>query len=837
MQVKQFVAGIDSETSVPPTPFSQPPEIPPGAPARRRNIMEILLDPRSIQWLLASGGGLLTVGLIIWLASLGVFKNPRVIAFVLGAGTIAVLEFGWFTTRYSRYQLAGRAMTLLACLVMPLNLWFYHAHHMLTLDGNLWMAALVCCAFYGASAWVLRDRTFVYVLMGGVAMTGLLILADMHALAQIAAPATLLVVLGLIGIHAERAFADDDGLFSRKRFGLAFFWSGQVLLAAGVLMIMGARIAGWFWEPLGQFWHLAERPAIVTQHSLQVLSLTLIMAAAYAYLYSDLVVRRVGWYVYAGAFMLLWAEVIAVDVLYLPHTPSGMILAASVTALLITLCDTFIFRGKAMARPAAPLGMFLAIIPVLMGITLHLRATQAGLHDIWPFHITWLYVLAMFVAAVCCRISAYVNRNGDFWWVPPHLFASAAALLVAVAGLLWVLGVQSWAAQAPFMMLVPIGYLLAGHIERTPKVREIWSGVAHIGTFVMIASVLGSALEITPRVIQPLVGHRVNLLLAAFAAEAAVFFALTSLYRRHAFGIFAATVMASGALWQLLNYWSVGSDYYTLAYAAAGLVLLTAQRLLATRTDEPEGWSVAAFQSANTLMLMSFIAAVLITLGRLAGGQGRTLVLLPAMLAGLSLLAAALVPVQGLHRGYTVLAIIEGALALLVLQTRLNLTAVENLEVFSIAAGLIVLISGHIGWYREQQEQNSGGVSFGLAAGSLLVGAPLFIAVLVYRINGSLSLPNEFGLLTASVLMFVSGIPLRIRATTLTGGSLLVLHVALLLVFAGMRAQLALGVYLAAGGALIFAVGLLLSIYREKLLALPQRIRDKAGVFQVLAWR
>ncbi len=834
MQVNQFLNGMDNKTPVPPTPLSRPPENP---PARRRNILEILLDPRSIQWLLASGGGLLTVGLIIWLASLGVFKNPRVIAFVLGAGTIAILEFGWFTTRCSRYQMAGRAMTLLACLVMPLNLWFYHAHHMLTLEGNLWMAALVCCVFYAASAWVLRDRTFVYVLMAGVAMTGLLILADMHALAQIAAPATLLVVLGLIGIHAERAFADDDGLFSRQRFGLAFFWSGHVLMAAGLLMVMGARIAGLFWEPLSQFWHLAERPAIVVQHSLKLLILGLVIGAAYAYLYSDLVVRRVGWYVYAAACMLLWSEVIAVDVLHLSYSANVMILVASGTALLINLCDAFIWRGKAMARPVAPLGLLLGVLPVLLGITLHFRATQAGLHGIWPFHITWTYVLAMFVAAATCRISAYVNRHGDFWWVPPHLIASAAALLVALAGLLWVLGVQSWAAQAPLMMLVPIAYLLAGHIESGPRVRDTWSGVAHIGTFVMIASVLGSALEITPRVVQPVVGHHINLLLAAFTAEAAIFFGLTSLYRRHAFGIFAATVMASGALWQLLNYWSVSSDYYTLAYAVAGLVLLTAQRLLAARTPEPEGWSVAAFQSANTLMMLSFISAVLITLGRLAGGQGRTLVLLPAMLAGLSLLAAALVPVQGLRRSYTVLAIIEGALALLVLQTRLNLTAVQNLEVFSVAAGLIVLISGHIGWYREQEKQDSGGVSFGLAAGSLLVGVPLFIAVLVHRLGDTISLPDELGLLTASVLMFVTGIPLRIRATTLTGGSLLILHVAILLVFAGMRAQLALGVYLAAGGAMIFALGLLLSVYREKLLALPQRIRDKAGVFQVLAWR
>ncbi len=52
-----------------------------------------------------------------------------------------------------------------------------------------------------------------------------------------------------------------------------------------------------------------------------------------------------------------------------------------------------------------------------------------------------------------------------------------------------------------------------------------------------------------------------------------------------------------------------------------------------------------------------------------------------------------------------------------------------------------------------------------------------------------------------------------------------------------MKAQLALGIYLALGGAGIFAAGILLSVYRDRLLALPHRIREHEGVFGVLAWR
>ena len=39
-----------------------------------------LLDPNAIHWFLTFGGGLAVLGLVIWLTSLGVFKNPLVVA-------------------------------------------------------------------------------------------------------------------------------------------------------------------------------------------------------------------------------------------------------------------------------------------------------------------------------------------------------------------------------------------------------------------------------------------------------------------------------------------------------------------------------------------------------------------------------------------------------------------------------------------------------------------------------------------------------------------------------------------------------------------------------------
>src|SRR6185503_5721339 len=78
-----------------------------------QRMFKALLDPRSIQWMLMIGGGLCVLGLIVWLVSLGVFEDPRVLALVLGAGTLAILGAGWFVALRTRFRVAGQALTFL----------------------------------------------------------------------------------------------------------------------------------------------------------------------------------------------------------------------------------------------------------------------------------------------------------------------------------------------------------------------------------------------------------------------------------------------------------------------------------------------------------------------------------------------------------------------------------------------------------------------------------------------------------------------------------------------------------------------------------------------------
>lgn len=811
----------------PPPPSSNSP-----APAlkSRRSIMQILLDPRSIQWLLASGGGLLVSGLVIWLASLGIFENPLVVAASLGIGTTLMLGSGWWVIRGTRFQLAGRAITLLACLVMPLNLWFYHSHSLLTLDGNLWMAAVVCCALYAASALVLRDPLFVYVLCAGVAGTGLLILADMHKFAEIAAPSLMLVAMGLVAIHAERAFAPDQSPFSRQRFGKAFFFSGHALLGGGLLLLLGAQITGWFISPMFESWNLTV-PVIVTDPTLRLLAIGMVAAGTYAYVYSDVVVRKVGAYIYPAAATLLWAELLLLQMLNLEYGAEIILATVSATALLLNVLHAFLKDKGRVPRTITPLAMLLSMAPVAFGVLMHLRATHSMFYSMWSYHVGWSFVGAMATTAVACRIGAFLHRKTNSVLCGAYFFLTATASVVGAAGLLSLMGITAWASQASILMLIPIAYLVASRFYRDGVERESLVVVAQAVTLAMVVSVLASATHLAPRVFQAAQGMPLNLLLAIFFAEGAIFYAILAGIRKQAFHVFVATAMAGAAMWQMMGYFHAGAETYMVVFAGSGLILIVASRVLGGVTGR-------SIQSAgHALMTLSFLSSALMVASRMLVSRAHWD---NASLLGLMMLmtfaAAIVVGATPWRRTYGIMTVINGMIAFMLLAVLSDLSGWQKAEIFSVVGGLALLVAGHVSWLRDQDGKNEM-VGFCLFNGAMLAGVPLLIAVIAHRFGGQLSVPDEIALLTIGSLMLISGLIFQLQSTTITGGGLLALHMAVLLGFAGWKAQLALGVYLSIGGAVVFLAGLGLAIYRERLLQLPEKFQRREGVFKVLAWR
>jgi hypothetical protein len=825
----------------------EPPDVLEAEPVRRarparppqRNLLEILLDPRNIQMLLAFGGALMVVGLII-LLWVNKFFTPTAVAVGLGVGNATLLGLGWWVLRSTRYQLAGRALTLLACLVMPLNLWYYHTNGLITLDGHLWVAALVIAALYAASALVLRDELFVYIFTAGIALTGLLFLADLQPSPQkfweIASPATLLVVLGLLAIHAERAFPEQEGPFGRRRFGLAFFWSGHVLLAGGLLLVLGAQVAGdWLYQPVFEpiYQQLKAKPSPIVG-DLRWLALALVVAGTYAYIYSDLVVRHVGVYVHIAAGTLLWALVLGLQLLHITLGIDALIAVLAATALAVNGAQALASRDSRSTRSLPVLGVVLPLAAVALGLLVYFRALSLDLKSVWQVEPpAWTYVAAMALTAVACRIGAFQYRNSQPRLAAVYFFATAAATLVGATALLAALGLRTWQEHAPWLMLLPIAYLVAARLYRGGPAEQPLVWVSHAATAVMLVSSLATAVEGFA-----LVRHQpLNLVLALFFAEAAVFYALAAVFYHEGWTIHLGAAMACGALWQVLSYFGVPAEVYTLTFALVGLALLIVYRFAVLERFAAGPLADAAFQSANTLLSLAFVAALLLGLSRLATDQVQwSLVGLFAVLTAIALLALALVAHAGWRRWYVVTAIGQAALTFLSITVLSQLSPWQKLEIFSVSVGLLLLVAGHIGWYREQDRQNDL-ASVALFLGSLLVGVPLAIATLIDRSRDHFIFLNELGFLAAALLLVTSGFLFQLKSTTLTGAALTALYFLSLLIFVPWSRLNAVAVFITAGGGTLFLVGLLLSLYRDRLLALPDRIRRREGVFRVLGWR
>jgi hypothetical protein len=825
------------------------------APSPLRRMFEALLDPRAIQWLLMIGGGLCVLGIVVWLVSKGVFANKLVLAAALGAGTLAILGAGWFTALRTKYRVAGQALTFLGCVVAPLNLWFYHAQGLVTVDGHLWVGGVVCCLLYGATVWVLRDPLFMYACEAGVTLTALLLLADMGKITDAAWFSLFLMALGLVSIHAERAFSPAEGSeFPRKKYGLPLFWSGHAQIAVALATLLASQLAAWLAEPAQAIFGLKWRPNLLTEHHL--LAAAVWLAAAYAYIYSDVVVRRVGVYLALAGFSLVMAEV---TVLLGIEAPAEWIIAAmAVTSAAINVAGAQ-WGGayKNLDRFVPPLGWLLGTIPVLWGVVLHLRATSGAVQGFgWNYSTGWAFVAVMTITAIANRASAWLVRRSDPKSSAGYFALSAVSVLVAAAGLLRMTGYTAWSQQAPWMMLIPLTYLVASRLWRGHSAEWPLYWVAQGATAVILLHVFGATMK-DLRSFAPMEGLRDTLMLCLVFAEAAVFYLLAAAFHRRSVNAYLAAAAACGALWQLMGYRGVDDSYYAVLFAVLGVACMAAGRALGLeqvetyRGHEPanaqltikkhtlRGRGLAAYQCGNGILCVALLAAFMQGLAGLATrAEGWTgIVALAATIAAAGI-AAAIAPAAAWRRFFLVAATALAAVLFLRLNMLINLSGWQKLEIFCTVAGLAMLVGSHLALFREDTGRKGESVSFGLGLGSLLAVAPLLISVLYHRWSvGTPSRMDEFALLTVTILMTVTGVAWQIKATTIWGGAALVTYLIVLVASLAYHPQVAIGVYLAVGGAIVFAVGVALSIYRDKLLALPDLVAKREGVFRILNWR
>ena len=797
--------------------------------------------------MLILGGGLGVLGLVIWLATSGVFDDPRVLATALVIGSLAILAVGWFIALKTGYKVAGQAVTFLGCVVAPLNLWFLHAQALVTLDGQLWVGGVVCCLLYAATVYVLRDPLFMYAVEAGITLTVGLLLAEVGMVSELSSLCLVLMGLGLVSIHAERAFA-PDGEFARARFGMPLFWSGHVQLAAALLILLGTQSANWlFGDSLRETWQFT----LIADEFL--LAGGLWLAGMYAYLYSDIVVRRVGIYTMLAAVCMIMSEV---TVAYEFIDKEGLIIVLALTAMAATVLQSKIAaKNQKLSRAVPPLAMALGALPVLIGLGLFIRATSPLAGEIaGAYHIGWPFVLSMLVVAAANRISAYATRHSAPAWSNAYFFVSAAALMVAAAGLLRTFGVIAWHDQAPWLMLIPLAYMVASRLWQghTPAQPLYW--VAQASTAVILFHVLAAvatSLESFELMFDPIQREMQNLLLGLVFVEATVFYTLGMVFRRRSANVYLAAAAACGAMWQLLGYWGIPGPYYTMMYAALGIGLLAISRQLGIdvvtvyRHTGVEGLAIrgkglAAFQTGNSIVCIALLACFLQSLAALTGDISWESILALALTILASMAATVLVPRGAWRRLYVASVIALGGLMCLSLNLLTNLSGWQKLEVFSVVVGLLLITISYIGRFRETDGEESEMVSMGLWLGSLMATVPLVVAVMYHwAASGHFSLVDELALLTITVLMVLTGYVWQVRSTTFFGGVSLVFYLFVLVISCSlnMERQWIIGVYLTVIGGLVFALGVGLSVYRDRLLKLPERISNREGVFRILNWR
>ncbi len=86
-----------------------------------QQIVAFLLNPRSIHMMLMLGGGLMVIGMVIWLVNQGILKEPLHKAIAMTVGSLIIHLLGCTILSKTRFKIAGKALTFwVACCCLSI---------------------------------------------------------------------------------------------------------------------------------------------------------------------------------------------------------------------------------------------------------------------------------------------------------------------------------------------------------------------------------------------------------------------------------------------------------------------------------------------------------------------------------------------------------------------------------------------------------------------------------------------------------------------------------------------------------------------------------------------
>ena len=703
------------------TRIGEPVDVNPVSTQRKLNVGELakrmfeaMLDPRSIQWLLLIGGVLMVLGLLIWLISKGILSEPLPLAIVFGSASLGLVVTGWYVTLKTNFKIAGKALTFLGCVVLPLNLWFWHAQGLVVLDHGLWVGGLGCVLVYLATVSVMKDPMFVYAVELGITLTAILSLADFGVAGESTYLSFVLVGLAAVSIHAYFALPAEGAAFDRRRFGLPFFWSGHAQLAASLVILLGTQLSGWL-RPVGEFFNLPEGGVLFTNSPWA--SGLIWLGAAYLYFVSDVYIRRLGLYLYLAAFSVVMAEVSLLDIDIIGVEGKIAVLAITAAAISFLTKMSTSFQDQ-WSRTVAPLALVLSIIPVAIGFWLHICAS--GIEIIDPniaYVVSWKFVIAMLVVAVANRASAYVYQSVSHSLAAVYFFFTAGALIIASAGALRMLGVSGFELSM-ILMLIPVAYLVAAKLWQGHMPEKPLGWIAHAATLVILAHVFVECINLYRLETFDRIDH---LLIAIVMAEVTIFYGLAVWIRRRSANVYFSIAAACISLWQVMQYFDLSASLFTIIFAALGLATIVWARKLGVSETEIyrangqqrnviRGPGLTLMFAGHGVLSIALIVALITGLIRLSavGIKDATVpvtdwvsMILMIVFSGIAALVAAH---DQWKRVYYAAALIMIVILALTINLAIDLSFWRKLEIVLVAIGIVTLAVSYVGRFQGRRK-------------------------------------------------------------------------------------------------------------------------------------
>ncbi|QEG20501.1 hypothetical protein [Mariniblastus fucicola] len=818
--------------------------------AKRISFIEQILSPQSLQWMMACGSGLLMLGLVIWLWSVGVFENPIVVAVAAGAATLSLLAGGMSLTLKTRHQLAGRWLTLLGAVALPLNLWLYDAQGLITLaeGGHLWIPAAMCCVLYAGIARALRDATFVYAMVGGVVLTGMLFLADLSIgrFWEWLPPAKFLLAIGWGSVFAERLFAEGKSKFSRSNFGAAFFRSGMIVVVSGLALVasgFASFIVSSFLGQVDSFWALTS---ISTNEKIWALGM---VSASALGMFVQGFLRKSNRCHAAALSLGAFSVAITVNLLAIPVT--GTLLASVVAGLVIVanVGQAIARRRSTNGRPFESKTLPLlwsqaAVVCLLIVAGFQIVVHLSGVSIAFVKPIAWWNVLQYALTAAASWSLAWNTRKGskrrENSGITVATFSAIGALaaMTALWAGVWIQNVIPTPSLAVAVSVIPvlIGFAFwfaPGDDKRSSLFGNVACTMTLTHLFLFAASTVFGLLMATHAGWAIVLGAAAVAFLVASRRDSAALNQVLSL-------------LASVAC---LTVWGVHLGF-NLGHCLilAPMIVATSIKLLHHFIGDHVEVAGMIKQkpiamATNLIIAQAGLAAVLLGMSRWVGEEiTGTLMVVMLCTLGCTVLASFLTRNNFWRTVFRTLILAIVGSSLCVFDGLLDMNAWHRGEICCLVGGAILVGLGHLAWLREDDADADMIASISLFTGSLLIALPLASGLVFYRVAESPEtqwrLFHEIATIAGSLILLGSGLLCRIRSTTVCGGVLMLTFIGSLVTLVRIPDQLQnASVAMMVGGGVFLASAILMSIYRDRLIALPNKMRAGDGVFQVLKWR